>query len=111
MEKHIASTIKGIREKNKLTQEQLAEVIGRTPGYVGMLEQGRGKPSYDVMKTIVDQYDIDANLFFGRTRSDAESMGADFFRLFQYMPAAVKAQFLNYSYVDEQYSEEDEKKP
>jgi len=68
MNEHVASVIKVIRKSTGLTQAALAEEIGFTPGHVGSLEQGRAIPSYKLMKILVNMYDIDANMFFGKAQ-------------------------------------------
>ena len=74
MNEHIAFVIKTVRSVNRVTQAELAEVISKTPGHVGSLERGIATPSYKVMEKIIRKYDIDANLFFGRTRQDTASL-------------------------------------
>jgi len=68
MDKCIVFAFKKVREDNDLTQAQLAEILGVSAGHIGTIEQGRSKPSYELMEKIVDLYDIDANLFFRTKR-------------------------------------------
>ncbi len=44
--------LKTEREKNHLTQKQLAEKIGITPAYYSMLESNKRRPSVNVAKKI-----------------------------------------------------------
>jgi len=90
MSKNISSIIKNIRLAHGLTQEKLAEVIERSPGHVGMLEQGRATPSYEVMEKLIEKYDLDANLFFGRASRDAELISAAMIEAVQGMPYEVR---------------------
>ena len=42
---NLGKSLKKYRLENKLTQEQLAEVVGIHPTYVGKLECGKNNPS------------------------------------------------------------------
>jgi len=106
MSKHIASIIKNIRLAHGLTQEKLAEVIDRSPGHVGMLEQGRATPSYEVMEKLINEFDVDANLFFGRTRREAESISTVIAQTVQNMPSEVQECLKLYAHVFDQFSKE-----
>jgi len=72
MNEHIASTVKMVRKNLGLTQAQLAEGLELSAGHIGSFEQGKTKISYDVMEKFVLKYNIDANLFFGKTRDDKD---------------------------------------
>jgi len=74
MNVNVAFVIKMVRKDKKLTQAELAEELGITPGHLGSLEQGRANPSYGIMKKIVVKYNIDANIFFGKTQQEAKPM-------------------------------------
>lgn len=93
---HVATFIKLIRLANGLTQEKLAEVIKRTPGHVGMLEQGRAIPSYEVMDRLIKEYKLDANLFFDDSWLDAKSINTGFVKVVKNMPDEVREQFKSY---------------
>jgi len=43
--KKLGKKLKEVRQKNNLTQEELAEKIGIHPTYVGKLEAGKNNPS------------------------------------------------------------------
>ena len=104
MSKRVSTVIKNIRLSHGLTQERLAEVIERSPGHVGMLEQGRATPSYEVMEKLINEFDIDANLFFSGTRRDAESISAIITNAVQNMPSEVQECLRLYARVVDQFS-------
>jgi len=104
MSKHIANVIKNIRIAHGLTQEQLAEMIDRSPGHVGMLEQGRATPSYDVMEKLITEFDVDANLFFGGAPRDAESISMGIVQTVQNMPSQVQECLMLYAQIIDQFS-------
>jgi len=65
MEKYFANTLKEIRKIKGITQAEMAEDLGVSAGYIGVLEQGRSLPSYPFMLKVVVKYKPDANMFFG----------------------------------------------
>ena len=67
---YVALTIKTVRKAHNLTQEGLASELGVSAGHIGMLEQGRALPSHELMAKIISKYNVDANMFFGRTQKD-----------------------------------------
>jgi len=71
---NFSDVLKRIRRDNKLTQAELSELLNVTAGHIGMLEQGRAKPSYEVMERIVDLYSVDANLFFNEAQQDVRAL-------------------------------------
>ena len=104
MNKYTAAVIKNVRLSHGLTQEKLAEVIERSPGHVGMLEQGRATPSYEVMQKLINEFDIDASLFFGGSRRDAESISVAVIKAVQNMPSEVQECVRLYANVVDQFS-------
>jgi len=64
MENKFGAIIKDKRKLFGLSQEQLAEKIGKTPSFVGQIERGVSLPSYETLSQIVQVLAIDANLFF-----------------------------------------------
>ena len=97
MSEHVAFVIKTVRNNFGLTQAELAEELGLTPGHIGSLEQGRANPSFGVIKDIIEKYNIDANLFFGKTQQDARSIDENTIQFFQNMLSNVSEQMGDYS--------------
>lgn len=106
MKNHISSVIKSIRIARGLTQEQLAELVGKSPAYIGMLEQGRAKPSYDVMEKIINEFDVDANLFFSNEGSAPKRICADILLTIQNMPPDMQEHLKLFNYVINQFAKE-----
>jgi len=96
MKEHIALIFKTVRTANKLTQAELAEKIDVSPGHIGLLEQGKAKPSYEVMEKMVCLYNIDANLFFGRTQKNTKSINASMIQSAQNMLSMVSEHLKTY---------------
>ena len=52
------------RKQNHYTQEQLAELVDLTPGFLGQIERGECYPSIDNLTKIIQTLNIDANSLF-----------------------------------------------
>lgn len=64
--------IKEERELNKLTQKELAEKIDVTPATIGLYEQGRRTPDYNILVNIANILDVSTDYLLGRTDSKKE---------------------------------------
>lgn len=60
----MAFSLKEVREKAGVTQEQLAEKIGVTRQSIGSYENGVVRPSVDVAKAIGKELDFDWTLLY-----------------------------------------------
>lgn len=56
-----SKTLKDRRLEKDVTQDVVAEAIGVTRAYYGMIEKGERKPSFDVMEKIADYFEITFN--------------------------------------------------
>ena len=70
MSNHIPALVKWLREKKNLTREELARELGVSHGFIGQLERGVSKLSYEMMSKLINKYNIDANMFFGKIQKD-----------------------------------------
>jgi repressor LexA len=59
--------IKELREKQGITQEQLAEYLDVSRGTVGMWETGKRRPSQELYEKIADMFNVDMDYLYGRT--------------------------------------------
>ena len=59
--------LRSVRKEHHLTQKQLAEQIGVTERNLRHYELGTMKPGLDVILSILDNIDVDANYLLGRT--------------------------------------------
>jgi len=107
MNKHVASVIKIIRKTNKLTQAELAELLDVTPGHIGSLEQGKSNPSYKIMLIMMDIFNMDANIFFGKTNQDAVAINANTIQFIQGLLSEVDENIIEFKRAFEQISAED----
>lgn len=52
MKSTIGKRLKDIRLDARLTQKEMAELVGLTPGSIGAMENGLYTPNYDVLRAI-----------------------------------------------------------
>ena len=64
MKNRMAEVIRMKRQQKGMTQEQLAEQIETTPGFVGQVERAEAYPSALVLAKIIQVLGIDANTLF-----------------------------------------------
>lgn len=70
MAMQIGDLIRMKREEHGLTQEQLAELIGKSAGYIGQLERGLSMASIPTLKRLVNALSLDANQIFYDEKQD-----------------------------------------
>ena len=56
--------IKHIRTQHDMTQNEFAASLGISRSALTQLEAGHTKPSFDLLQKLIDQYDVDVNVFF-----------------------------------------------
>ena len=56
--------IKHIRLQHAMTQNEFAASLGISRSALTQLEAGHTKPSFDVLEKLIDQFDVDINVFF-----------------------------------------------
>lgn len=66
MEK-IGETIRKLRVSKNISQPELAEMLGISPSMMGMIEQGRRKPSDEVKLKLCELFDVSMDYLMGRT--------------------------------------------
>lgn len=63
----IKDRIIALRTEKNMTQGQLAEELDISPSSIGMYEQGRRKPSYELLEKISDYFNVDMDYLMGRS--------------------------------------------
>lgn len=61
----VGATVQAARKRLELTQEELAERIGRTPEGVSNIERGRNLPSLDTLVELARALEVPLAEFFG----------------------------------------------
>lgn len=67
-----SSRFKLLREERKLTQEQLAAMLGISKGAIGNYESGQRIPRLDDLNTIAEFFEVDIDYLAGRDREMPE---------------------------------------
>ena len=70
MEMKLAETIRSFRKRRKLTQEQLAEVLGVTSGAVYKWEAGLSIPDLTLIMEMADFFDASVDVLLGYAVTD-----------------------------------------
>lgn len=65
----IKDRIISLRNEKNLTQSQLAEELNISPSAIGMYEQGRRKPSYELLEELCDYFNVDMDYLTGRSNT------------------------------------------
>ena len=61
-----AQMLKYFREREGLTQRELADKLGMSSGAIGMYESGKRHPKFEDEETIADFFNVDLNTLRGR---------------------------------------------
>lgn len=56
--KDIATRLRDIRLDARLTQKEMSQIVGLTPGSVGAMENGLYTPNYDVLRAIKSRLNV-----------------------------------------------------
>ncbi|MGI6622873.1 MAG: helix-turn-helix transcriptional regulator [Clostridiaceae bacterium] len=72
--KLLGAAIKNARMEKKITQEQLAEMVGITSIHLKQLESGRRKPSIDVLYALSRTLNISVDSIFFPERTDGRDL-------------------------------------
>lgn len=59
--------IKKLRQERGLSQQELAQKTGLSASSIGMYEQGRRKPSFEVLQLFADTFNVDIDYLLGRS--------------------------------------------
>lgn len=61
--------LKNLRIRKKLSQGDLANMLGVSRSAIGMYEAGDRMPDYEMMQSIADLFNVDLNYLYGRTET------------------------------------------
>jgi transcriptional regulator with XRE-family HTH domain len=73
----LGARIKELRKAKKLSQEELAELIGIEPRHMSRLEVGKSYPSLDRLERIAKALDADLKDFFDFTHLEARPVNIE----------------------------------
>ncbi len=84
MELSLAENIRSFRKERKLTQEQLAEVLGVTTGAVYKWESGLSVPELNLIVEMADFFDTSVDVLLGYKMKDNRIEAVEL-RFFEYI--------------------------
>lgn len=73
----LGARIKELRKAKKLSQEELAELIGIEPRHMSRIEVGKSYPSLDRLERIANALDADLRDFFDFTHLEARPVNVE----------------------------------
>lgn len=95
--------LKQLRQKNKLTQSELAEILGLKPTAISNYESKRNEPSFDKLIALSKYFDVSCDYLLGISDSYLPVVGevldkdiVDFFSLYQQLNAQSAEEARNY---------------
>ena len=59
--------LKQLRRESKLTQRELAKILGVSESTVGMYERNQREPAFEMLEAIADYFNVDMDYLTGRT--------------------------------------------
>jgi transcriptional regulator with XRE-family HTH domain len=59
------SILKGLRKRIHISQKELADALGISRSTIAMYESGDREPSFELMETIADYFNVDMNFLYG----------------------------------------------
>lgn len=68
--------LRKLRKEANLTQEALAKRLGVRTSTIGMYEQGRRKPSFEVLEAVADEFNVDLDTLMDRASNPSGSRPA-----------------------------------
>lgn len=64
-----ANVLKELRIKSGLTQQEMADKLNISRSSIGMYENGEREPSFELLETIADYFNVDMNYLLGKKES------------------------------------------
>ena len=56
-----------LRQERNISQRYLSEKLGLSHGTIGMYENGKREPNYEILESIADYFNVDMNYLLGKT--------------------------------------------
>lgn len=95
-ENKLGVVIKELREKKNISQALLAESISKSTSIIGQFERGEVFPSYETLYSIIEFWDVDANLLFPRKKPQYLTEAIVMLNLFSQMQDDERKTIINF---------------
>ena len=66
--------LKELRKTMNMTQDDLAERLNTSRSRIGMYEQGRRQPDFEMQEAIADLFNVNIDYLFGRSDDERKSL-------------------------------------
>lgn len=63
---NFANVFKKLRAQSGLTQQEMADKLNISRSSIGMYENGEREPSFELLETIADYFNVDMNYLLGK---------------------------------------------
>ena len=77
MKKDIAQRLKEIRLDARLTQKDMAKIVGLTPGSIGAMENGLYTPNFDVLRALKQKLNVSYDYIIDGVKSSVNEPDKD----------------------------------
>jgi transcriptional regulator with XRE-family HTH domain len=64
LKKNFGKRLRYLRRDRDVTQERLAELIGRSVNFVSMMEKGEAAPSFETLERLAEVLNVEVMEFF-----------------------------------------------
>lgn len=61
------NVLRSLRQRNNITQKQLADIFGVSESRIGMYERCQREPDFEMLEAIADYFNVDMDYLTGRT--------------------------------------------
>jgi len=102
----VGRVIRKRREALHMTQDKLAEKIGKTTGSIGQIERGETMPKITTLRDIIRELRLDANILFHDGTEQNEQL-LELQTIMQQLNVKEQQLLLNFARLLAQYSGED----
>lgn len=96
----IGTRIKSLRENQKLTQQQLGEIVELHGSNIGRIEKGKVYPTSDVLLKICQYFNVSCDWLLLGEDANLQILTLDnegnFIEIFRQLPSAAQNDVLNY---------------
>ena len=88
--------LKELRKKYGYTQEELAKLLNTSRSRIGMYEQGKRQPDFEMQETLADFFNVTLDYLFDRKESDSlDPADEEIFNRIKQLDSEKKAALLN----------------
>ncbi len=75
MGSYVGSDIRAMRRLRKMTLQNLSDAIGRSPGWLSLIERGQAQPAINDLRQIATLFDVNISFFFRSSGQDDQERG------------------------------------